>query len=324
MFISVPFYVKRKGRTMKKFVLKRLLMAIVTMWVIITITFVIMHAVPGDPFAREGKMPEQVYQNLRAQYGLDKPLGEQYVIYLKNIVKGDFGKSMKSQAETVNQMIKRGAPVSAQIGLQAFIISIILGPALGSIAALYQNKLPDYITMILAIIGISVPSFIFATLLVQFVAKQVAWLPISGWGTFSHSILPSLSLALMPIAASARLMRSSMLEVLGQDYIRTARSKGLSKLKVIMGHAVRNAILPVVSTLGTTLSGLLTGSFVIEKIFGVPGLGNFLISSVTNRDYTLIMGTTIFYSFVLIILLLIVDILYVIIDPRIQLTGGKR
>lgn len=309
---------------MKKFVLKRLLMAIVTMWVIITITFVIMHAVPGDPFAREGKMPEQVYQNLRAQYGLDKPLGEQYVIYLKNIMKGDFGKSMKSQAETVNQMIKRGAPVSAQIGLQAFIISIILGPALGSIAALYQNKLPDYITMIIAIIGISVPSFIFATLLVQFVAKQVAWLPISGWGTFRHSILPSLSLALMPIAASARLMRSSMLEVLGQDYIRTARSKGLSKFKVIMGHAVRNAILPVVSTLGTTLSGLLTGSFVIEKIFGVPGLGNFLISSVTNRDYTLIMGTTIFYSFVLIILLLIVDILYVVIDPRIQLTGGKR
>ena len=309
---------------MKKFVLKRLLMAIVTMWVIITITFVIMHSVPGDPFAREGKMPEQVYQNLRAQYGLDKPVSEQYVIYLKNIMKGDFGKSMKSQAETVNQMIERGAPVSAQIGLQAFIISIILGPALGSIAALYQNKLPDYITMIIAIIGISVPSFIFATLLVQFVAKQVAWLPISGWGTFSHSILPSLSLALMPIAASARLMRSSMLEVLGQDYIRTARSKGLSKFKVIMGHAVRNAILPVVSTLGTTLSGLLTGSFVIEKIFGVPGLGNFLISSVTNRDYTLIMGTTIFYSFVLIILLLIVDILYVIIDPRIQLTGGKR
>lgn len=309
---------------MKKFVLKRLLMAIVTMWVIITITFVIMHAVPGDPFAREGKMPEQVYQNLRAQYGLDKPLGEQYVIYLKNIMKGDFGKSMKSQAETVNQMIKRGAPVSAQIGLQAFIISMILGPALGSIAALYQNKLPDYITMIIAIIGISVPSFILATLLVQFVAKQVAWLPISGWGTFKHSILPSLSLALMPIAASARLMRSSMLEVLGQDYIRTARSKGLSKFKVIMGHAVRNAILPVVSTLGTTLSGLLTGSFVIEKIFGVPGLGNFLISSVTNRDYTLIMGTTIFYSFVLIILLLIVDILYVVIDPRIQLTGGKR
>ena len=309
---------------MKKFVLKRLLMAIVTMWVIITITFVIMHSVPGDPFAREGKMPEQVYQNLRAQYGLDKPVSEQYVIYLKNIMKGDFGKSMKSQAETVNQMIKRGAPVSAQIGLQAFIISIILGPALGSIAALYQNKLPDYITMIIAIIGISVPSFIFATLLVQFVAKQVAWLPISGWGTFSHSILPSLSLALMPIAASARLMRSSMLEVLGQDYIRTARSKGLSKFKVIMGHAVRNAILPVVSTLGTTLSGLLTGSFVIEKIFGVPGLGNFLISSVTNRDYTLIMGTTIFYSFVLIILLLIVDILYVVIDPRIQLTGGKR
>ncbi|MDQ0508264.1 Oligopeptide transport system permease protein oppB [Aedoeadaptatus ivorii] len=309
---------------MKKFVLRRLLMAIATMWVIITITFVMMHSIPGDPFAKEGKMPERVYENLRAQYGLDKPLAEQYVIYLKNIVRGDFGQSMKSQAETVNQMIRRGAPVSAQIGLQAFVVAMILGPALGSIAALYQNKWPDYVTMIIAIIGISVPSFIFATLLVQFVAKNVAWLPISGWGEFRHSILPSLALALMPMASSARLMRSSMLEVLGQDYIRTARSKGLSQFKVIMNHAVRNAILPVVSTLGTTLSGLLTGSFVIEKIFGVPGLGSFLISSITNRDYTLIMGTTIFYSAVLIVLLLIVDILYVVIDPRIQLTGGKR
>ena len=299
-------------------------MAIATMWVIITITFVMMHSIPGDPFAKEGKMPERVYENLRAQYGLDKPLAEQYVIYLKNIVRGDFGQSMKSQAETVNQMIRRGAPVSAQIGLQAFVVAMILGPALGSIAALYQNKWPDYVTMIIAIIGISVPSFIFATLLVQFVAKNVAWLPISGWGEFRHSILPSLALALMPMASSARLMRSSMLEVLGQDYIRTARSKGLSQFKVIMNHAVRNAILPVVSTLGTTLSGLLTGSFVIEKIFGVPGLGSFLISSITNRDYTLIMGTTIFYSAVLIVLLLIVDILYVVIDPRIQLTGGKR
>lgn len=309
---------------MKKFVLRRLLMAIATMWVIITVTFFIMHAIPGDPFAKEGKMPERVYENLKAQYGLDKPLPEQYVIYLKNVVKGDLGQSMKSQAETVNQMIGRGAPVSARLGIQAFIIAIILGPALGSVAALYQNKAPDYIMMIIAIIGISVPSFIFATLLIQFVAKNVAWLPIGGWGEFRHTVLPSLALALMPMASSARLMRSSMLEVLGQDYIRTARAKGLSNFKVIMNHAVRNAILPIVSTLGTTLSGLLTGSFVIEKIFGIPGLGNFFVSSITNRDYTLIMGTTIFYSIILIVLLLIVDILYVVIDPRIKLTGGDN
>lgn len=307
---------------MKKYVIKRLLMAIVTIWVIITITFFMMHSIPGNPFAKEGRMPESVYQNLLAKYGLDKPLGEQYKIYLGNTLRLDFGESMKSKTETVNDMIRRGAPVSFQIGIQAFVLAIIIGPALGSIAALYQNRWPDYLMMIIAIIGISVPSFIFASFLIRFVAMNVDWLPIGGWGSFRHTILPSLALALMPMASSARLMRSSMLEVLGQDYIRTAKSKGLSSFKVIMKHAVRNAILPIVSSMGTTLSGLLTGSFVVEKIFGIPGLGRFFVDSIMNRDYTLIMGTTIFYSVILIILLLFVDILYVVIDPRINLTGG--
>ncbi len=306
---------------MKKFVLKRLLMSIVTMFVIIAVTFFMMHAIPGNPFAKEGKMPESVYLNLQAKYGLDKPLPEQFKMYLSNLLRGDFGESMKSKTETVNDMIGRGAPVSAKLGLQAFVIAMILGPALGSIAALYQNRIPDYVMMILAIIGISVPSFIMGTLFIQFIAKNVSWLPIGGWGEWRHTILPSIALAMLPMASSARLMRSSMLEVLGQDYIKTAKSKGLKSFRVIMGHAVRNAILPIVSQMGTTLSGLLTGSFVIEKIFGIPGLGNFFVSAITNRDYTLIMGTTVFYSVLLIVLLLVVDVLYVVIDPRIKLGG---
>lgn len=306
---------------MLKFILKRLAMAVVTIWVIITATFFLMKAIPGDPFRKEGKMPESVYENLLAKYGLDKPVSEQYVIYLKNIARGDFGASMKSKVETVNDMIVRGAPVSFQIGMQAFLIAILIGPALGALAALYQNRPPDYFAMILAIVGISVPSFILATLLIQYVAKGSEFFPIGGWGTFAHTILPSVALAVMPLASTARLMRSSMLEVLGQDYIKTARSKGIAEMGVIFKHAVRNGILPIVSQMGTTISNLLVGSFVVEKIFGVPGMGRFLVDSVINRDYTLIMGITIFYAAVLIIMLLIVDILYILIDPRIKLTG---
>lgn len=305
---------------MVKFVFKRLALSIITIWAIVTITFFLMKAAPGNPFRTESKMPQAVYENLLAKYGLDKPTHEQYFIYLKNVAKGDFGASMKSKVESVNEMISRGAPVSARLGLQAFLIAIILGPALGSIAALHQNKAPDYFAMIVAIIGISVPSFILGTFLIQFIAKNVAWIPIGGWGEFRHTILPSIALSFMPLASMARLMRSSMLEVLGQDYIRTAQSKGLRNFTVVMSHAVRNAILPIISSMGPMISGLLTGSFVVEKIFGVPGLGNFFVKSIVDRDYTLIMGTTIFYSIVLIAILLVVDILYVIIDPRINLT----
>ena len=309
---------------MTKFVGKRLLLSVITLWVIITVTFFLMKAIPGNPFRKEGPMPASVYENILKKYGLDRPVSEQYVMYMQNILKGDLGASMKSRTEDVNDMISRGAPVSFQIGLQAFLIAILIGPALGAIAALYQNRWPDYIAMILAIIGISVPSFILATFLIQFVAKGSGVFPIGGWGTFAHSILPSISLAVMPLASTARLMRSSMLEVLGQDYIKTAKSKGISQFAVIIKHAVRNAILPITSQMGTTISNLLVGSFVVEKIFGVPGIGRFFVDSVTNRDYTLIMGITIFYAVVLLAMLLIIDILYVVIDPRIKLTGEAK
>ena len=309
---------------MKRYLFKRLAMSVVTLWAVVTITFVLMHSVPGNPFAQEGKMPKVVYDNLQAKYGLDKPLTDQYVIYLKNLLKGDFGDSMKSRVETVNDMIERGFPVSARLGLQALVLALCFGPALGALAALYQNKVPDYIAMIIAIIGISVPSFIMGTVLIQFIARNVEWLPIAGWGTWKHSLLPSFAMSLMPMATMARLMRSSMLEVLGQDYIKTAKSKGITKAAVILKHAVRNAILPVVSILGTTISNLLVGSFVIEKIFGIPGLGRFFVQSISNRDYTLIMGTTIFYAGILIIMLFLVDIAYMFIDPRIKLTKEGR
>jgi len=294
-------------------------MAIITVWTIITITFVLMHSVPGNPFRKEGKMPAVIYQNLQKKYGLDKPLPEQYVIYMGNIVQGDFGDSMKSRTETVNDMIERGFPVSATIGVQALIIAVFMGPLLGIIAALYQNKWPDYLSMIFAIIGISVPSFVMGTIFIQFLARNIEGLPIGGWGTFAHTILPSMALAMMPLATMARLMRSSMLEVLNQDYIKTAKSKGLKASTVIIKHAVRNAVLPVVSSLGTIVSNLLVGSFVIEKIFGIPGLGYFFVKSITDRDYPLIMGTTVFYAVILVVALLLVDLAYMAIDPRIKL-----
>ncbi len=309
---------------MKKYIAKRLGMAILTIWAVVTITFFLMHSVPGNPFNKEGKMPEAVYENLLEKYGLDKPLSEQYVIYLKNLLQGNLGESMKSRVETVNDMVGRGFPVSAYLGLEALIIALIFGPALGALAAIYQNRTPDYIAMVVAIIGISVPSFIMGTLLIQFVAKNISALPIGGWGQFRHTILPAIALSLMPLAYMARLMRSSMLEVLGQDYIKTAQSKGISNSAVILKHAVRNAILPIISVLGTLISGLLTGSFVVEKIFGIPGLGSLFVKAISNRDYTLIMGTTIFYAIVLVAMLFFVDLAYMAIDPRIKLTEEGR
>lgn len=310
---------------MSKYLTKRLGMSILTIWAIITITFLLMHSVPGNPFANENKrIPDNIYENLLKKYGLDKPLSEQYMIYLKNISRGNFGESMKSNTETVNEMIARGFPVSAELGAQALLIALIFGPALGAIAALYQNRFPDYIAMIISIIGVSVPSFVMGTFLIQFVARNVGWIPIGGWGEWRHTLLPSFALALMPLAQMSRLMRSSMLEVIGQDYIKTAKSKGITRTGVIMKHAVRNAILPIVSILGTTISNLLVGSFVIEKIFGIPGLGMFFTNSIYSRDYTLIMGVTVFYAIILIFMLLLVDIAYMLIDPRIRLTKEGR
>lgn len=305
---------------MFKYILKRLGMAVITLWAIITITFILMNAVPGDPIRSESKMPPAVYENLKEKYGLNKPYHEQYIIYLSKMARGDFGESMKSRTQTVNQMINGGFPISAYLGLQALIVALCFGPVLGVIASLNQNKWPDYLSMVVAILGISVPSFVLGTVLIQYVAaKSGGALPVAGWTSFKHTILPTIALAMSPLAFTARLMRSSMLEVLNQDYIKTATSKGLAKGTVIVKHAIRNAILPIVSVLGTITTNLVVGSFVVEKLFGIPGLGMYFVSSITNRDYPIIMGTTVFYALVLITMLLLVDIAYVLIDPRIKL-----
>lgn len=309
---------------MWKYTVKRLLWAILTLWVIITITFIIMKIIPGNPFAREGAMPPAVYNNLQRHYNLDKPEIVQYGMYLKSLVQLDFGPSMKSQTLTVNDYIKKGFPVSLHLGLQALVLAVTFGLILGVVASLYRNKWPDYLAMILAIIGISVPSFILATFLINYVAVEWRLLPVATWKSWAHTILPTISLAMMPMAYIARLMRSSMLEVMNQDYILTAKAKGLGKSTIIIKHAIRNAILPVITVLGILTANLVTGSFIIEHIFGIPGMGEMFVNSIFNRDYSAILGSTVFYSAILIFLIFIVDIAYTWIDPRIKVTGESN
>jgi len=304
-----------------KYILKRIGMALLTLWVIITVTFILMHAIPGNPFAKEGAMPPGVYENLQRHFNLDKPLYIQYLLYLKNLLQFDLGPSMKSNVMDVNAYIKQCFPISLHLGLQALVVAVCFGLIFGVLAAIFHNKWPDYLSMILAIIGVSVPSFILATILINYVAVEWKWLPVATWKSWKHTILPTIALSMMPLAFIARLMRSSMLEVLNSDYIKTARSKGLSQSLVIIKHAIRNAILPVVTVLGITTANLVTGSFVIERIFGIPGMGDIFVKSIGNRDYSVILGSTVFYSAILILLILVVDIAYTLIDPRIKIAG---
>jgi ABC-type dipeptide/oligopeptide/nickel transport system permease component len=280
-----------------------------------------MHAIPGNPFAKEGTMPQGVFENLMRYYNLDKPFHIQYGLYLQQIAGFDFGPSLKSSTISVNYYIQHSFPISAHLGLQALLIAVTFGIIFGVLAALNHNKTPDYFFMVLAIIGISVPSFILATLLMNYVAVEWKLLPVAGWKSWKHTILPSFTLAMMPMAYIARLMRSSMLEVMSQDYIKTARAKGLAKAVIIIKHAIRNAILPVITVLGTIITNLVTGSFIIEKIFAVPGMGEMFVKGISNRDYPVILGSTIFYAAILIMLTFLIDIAYTFIDPRIKIGG---
>lgn len=304
---------------MLRYILKRVASSLITLWVIITITFFLMHAIPGDPFTNEKKIPEEIMANLNHKYGLDQPLIVQYGKYLNNLVHGDLGISLKYKNRSVNDMIKEGFPVSAHLGLWAAVIGISLGLLLGIIASLNHKGFWDYFVIFVAISGVSVPGFVFAALFQYVFGVQLGWFPVARWGTPMHVILPALSLGLRVIAFQARMMRTSMLDVLGQDYIKTAKSKGLRKSQVTWRHAIRNAILPVITILGPLLAGLLTGTFVIEKIFAIPGLGKFYIQSIQQNDYTVIMGTTAFYSTILILLVFLVDIAYGFVDPRIRI-----
>ena len=301
------------------YILKRIGLAIVTVWVVITVTFFVMRAVPGGPFMGEKAISEAAIAALEAKYGMDKPLMEQYFTYLKDIVfRQDFGPSLKLRGRSVIDIISDGMKTSVMLGLIAAACALISGIVLGAVAALRRNKLIDKVIMVVTTAFVSMPSFIMGSLLLVVFAIKLAILPANG-STKAGLVLPIITLALYPMAYITRLTRSSMLDVLGQDYIRTARAKGVSGMRIIFGHALKNSLIPVITYFGPMLAYIVTGSLVVEQIFAVPGIGRAFVSSITGRDYPLIMGTTIVLAVLIVVMNLISDILYKVVDPRITL-----
>lgn len=301
-----------------------------TLWVIITLTFFLMNALPGDPISSKAKqLPEQIQANLRAKWLLDKPITYRYIVYLKNLLHGNLGESIVTPGETANNIIATRFPASARLGLQAISLGLVIGLILGIIAAFKRGTWADYLVMLFAILGISVPSFVVAVLIQKYLAGGA--LPIIGWPSknmwtsgFKYTVLPTIALCVGSIATYSRYMRASVLDIVNQDYILTARAKGLSEGEIIRKHIIRNAILPIITIVGPQIANIITGTFVVEKIFVIPGLGQYYVTSIESRDYTMIMATTIFFSFFYVVSLLVVDVLYGIVDPRISITGVKR
>ena len=300
------------------YILKRILLAILTIWIVITVTFFVMHAIPGGPFMGEKALTKEAQAALEAKYGLDKPLFEQYTTYLHDIItRFDFGPSLKQRGRQVIDVIADGMKTSAKLGLIAAFGAALIGIVLGAVAALRRNKLIDKIIMVITTAFVSMPSFIMGSFLLVVFAVKLRWVPANG-STVAGLILPVITLGLYPMAYITRLTRSSMLDVLGQDYIRTARAKGVPKHKIIFGHALKNSLIPVITYFGPMLAFIVTGSMVVEQIFAVPGIGRQFVSSIINRDYTMIMGTTIFLASLIVIMNLISDLLYKVVDPRID------
>lgn len=301
---------------MIKYILKRILLAVLTVFIICAITFFSMHAVPGGPFNREKAMSEATVAALNARYGMDKPVGEQFFLYIKGILHGDFGVSLKNGREITN-IIGESFPVSARLGISAMVVALILGTVFGSIAALMRNKLPDRIIVFFTTLLTAVPSFVLATLLLLVFCIKLGWIPV--WSSTSNNyLLPVLALSAYPMAYITRLSKTSMLDALSQDYIRTARAKGVSRTKMIFKHALRNSLIPVITYAGPQIAYIITGSMVIETIFTVGGLGSKFVSAINNRDYTLIMATTIFLAVLMVAANVICDLLYKLVDPRIK------
>lgn len=304
---------------MLKYIAKRIVLAIVTIWAVATITFFLMNMVPGGPFLSEKAISPQATAALEAKYGLDKPLFQQYLTYITDAMHGDFGDSLKQRGRTVMSIITMQFPVSARLGGISILVSLLLGIPLGCIAAIKKGKFLDSFISVVATCGIAVPSFVICTVLMYTVGVNLKLLPTMGIATWKHYIMPVMALSFYPTAYIMRLMRSSMLDVLGQDYMRTAKAKGLAGGIILFKHALRNAVLPVVTYVGPLLAYTVAGSFVVEKIFVIPGLGGEFIKAINGRDYTLIMGTTIFLATLIIIMNVVVDIVYKLVDPRIKL-----
>ncbi|MDZ7684257.1 MAG: ABC transporter permease [Gammaproteobacteria bacterium] len=305
------------------YTIKRLLYGVITVWFIATATFMAMHSVPGDPLMNDKAMSPEIRANLERKYGLDKPVVEQYFVFMGNMLQGDFGISYTQKNRKVNDIIRDHFPVSATLGVLAITFATLGGILWGALTAIYRNRLPDIIIMFLVILGISVPSFVFAALGQLLLVNINGWLgysllPVAGWGTLPHMLTPSLVLGLGTMALLTRLMRSSMLEVVNEDYIKTARAKGLAPSRVFFRHQLRNAILPVITVLGPQIAAITTGGFVVELVFAIPGLGRYFVQAVQQLDYTVIMGTTVFYGAFLVLMVILVDILYGFVDPRVR------
>lgn len=305
---------------MLKYTLRRVASMIITLFLIATLTFFLMNAVPGDPFALDRDTPQVIRDALNQKYGLDKPVFERYLIYMGNLLKGDFGMSMKFKGQTVVDKVVTTMPVSMRVGLGGVLLGVLIGVIFGIVAALNNGKTFDFVVIIAAIIGVSIPNFVFATLFQRLFGVDLHILPVFGYKGFSYLILPIFAAAMQNIAFYARMLRSSMLDVMNQDYITTAQSKGLTRRSVIFRHTLRNSLLPLVTSFGPMLAGVLTGNFVIEKIFGIPGIGNAMIMAIQGSDYMMIMGLTILFSFISVVLYFVVDILYGIVDPRIRIS----
>lgn len=301
---------------MFKFILKRLLEAIPVLLVIITLTFMMLHIAPGGPFDKEKALPADIEASLKAYYGLDKPLIKQYLQYLNNLIHGDLGPSFKYPGWSVNEIIAGKIPVSIELGIYALSLALIFGIGIGVLAAYKQNTPWDYLSMSAAMIGICLPSFVIGPLLILLFAIKLEWFHSSGWRDMSDRVLPAITMAIFYAAYLARLTRGSMVEVLKQDYIRTAKAKGLSTFKVTFVHALRNGLAPIVSYLGPALAGLISGSFVIETVFNIPGLGHFFVQAAFNRDYTLVLGTVLCYATAIVVFNLVTDIILVCLNPR--------
>jgi len=301
-----------------QFLLNRIGYTLLSLLVIVTATFFLMKAAPGDPFSEEQDLPKETMEALRSHYGLDDSMAVQYLKYVRSVATWDLGPSLKYKHITVNEFIAQGFPISATLGIEALLLAISAGVTLGTIAALYRSRWQDVTAMFFAVLGISVPSFIVASLLQYSLALKLHLFPVARWGTIWHTLLPAISLAALPTAFIARLTRTKMIETMRLDYIKVARMKGLSRRHIVFKHALRNALLPVVTYLGQLTANIIVGSFVVEKIFGIPGMGQVMITAVTNRDYTVIMGMTVFCSIILLVAILLVDIAYSFIDPRIR------
>ena len=302
---------------------KRLINSIIVLWIVMTVTFLLMHAIPGGPFTAEKNLPPAVQANIEARYKLNDPLSTQYMDYVENILHGDLGPSFKYVGRSVNDIIGESFPVSFELGMEAILISLLLGIPAGVLAAYRRNNWQDRTVNLLTTIGIAVPGFVLAALMVEIFAMKLGLLPAAMWIDWKSRILPAFALAAMPMAFITRLTRSSMLEVLGQDYIKTAKAKGLGTTYILFKHALPNALIPVVTYIGPMVASILTGSFVIETIFAIPGLGSYFVTSIYNRDYTVILGVTIFYSAIIILMNMLVDIIYPMLDPRIKI-GEKE